>query len=511
MAFEGIVMVSLLSIFAPDTWHKFFFYLGTNEGNFYKTSAELVISVLLAYMALSEYLRTSEPERKQELKYLVIAFFSLLLSNLLEFLVFVNVVFNNFDLARINFFWPVLGRMFDLITLVLLLHAFIYPVFARRRNLFQFDLTLQFYGVLFFGIFIEIFWLMQAPGSDFLDFWGNYLYTLLQFLLIIYALYELVVHRETRLRYRANIFLAFWLYMMVPALHSLNIIFFDNDSVRLHLLEQPFPVFAILLLTQVTYLKLVDKAYLRERLTEAERKYRIEKELGRMKDEFVSVVSHELRTPLTSMKLYLGLLKDGRLGKIGVKQKEALEIVNSESSRLSSLINDILSLSKLEAGKERLKIEAFDLNLLKNPLYYAGAKHKSIRVDFVFPEPFVVIADKAKITQVFVNLIGNAIKFTDRGGMITVEAGEQGDRWCFSMKDSGRGIAKQDIPRLFDKFYQAEDHMTRTRGGTGLGLAIVKKIVDLHNGSINVESEPGRGSKFTVCIPKDVGAATAKE
>jgi len=237
-------------------------------------------------------------------------------------------------------------------------------------------------------------------------------------------------------------------------------------------------------------------------MTETEEKYKIEKKLSDMKDEFVSVVSHELRTPLTSVKLYLSLLENGKFGELNEKQREALDIVESESDRLSRLIGDILSLSKLESGKEGLRLDVFDMNDLKNPLYYAAAEEKDISVSFYMPSRFIVKADKAMITQVFVNLISNAIKFTDKGGSVTVSCEDLGREWSLSVADTGKGIAKKEIPKLFDKFYQVEEHMTRTKGGTGLGLSIVKKIVDMHNGRINVDSEIGKGSRFTVYIPK---------
>ncbi len=496
-------MADVTTIFTPDALHKFFFFLSTPDGAFFKSTIEFIIFLLLSYMVISEFLQTIDENRKKELKYFMVAFVSLLINSLLQVIIYAGVLFTEFDIGDLSFFWPVVDRILSLITLVLLVNAFIYPVFRKKIFRFEFDLKLQILVILIGGIVVEISWILQSRISDFLDFWGNYFFVLLQCLIILYALYELLKHSKD-LKYRGNIFLAFWVYMMVPLLHFFNIILFDNDSIRLRLLEQPFPVIAIFLLTQVTYLKLVDKAYLREKLTETEEKYKIEKKLSDMKDEFVSVVSHELRTPLTSVKLYLSLLENGKFGELNEKQREALDIVESESDRLSRLIGDILSLSKLESEKEGLRLDVFDMNDLKNPLYYAAAEEKDISVSFYMPSRFIVKADKAMITQVFVNLISNAIKFTDKGGSVTVSCEDLGREWSLSVADTGKGIAKKEIPKLFDKFYQVEEHMTRTKGGTGLGLSIVKKIVDMHNGRINVDSEIGKGSRFTVYIPKNL-------
>jgi len=455
-------------------------------------------------MVTSEYLRTVDSDRKQELKYLIFAFCSFLLNSFLDVLISANVVFGDFDISQIASFWPVLDVIFDLFALMLLLNAFIYPVFKKRIALFKLDLKLQIIGLFFIGLIVESFWLLEYKNSNFYNFWGEYILVFIKLILISYALYELYFHSTEEFKYRGNVFLAFWLYLMVPLLHFSNIIFFENNSIRLRLLEEPFPLFAILLLTQVTYLKLVDKFYLRQKLFETEKKYKVEKEISEMKDEFVSVVSHELRTPLTSMKLYISLMNNEKFGAVNAKQKEALLIIRNESDRLTNLIEDILTLSKIEAGKMNIKIEEFDLNDLKNPIHYVGAKEKDIGVIFYMPPKFLVKVDRAKIIQIFVNLMSNAVKFTEEHGKITVACEDLGKEWSLSIADNGKGIPKEEIPKLFSKFYQVEEHMTRTKGGSGLGLAIVKNIVDLHKGRIEVKSEIDKGSRFTIYIPKDI-------
>ena len=232
---------------------------------------------------------------------------------------------------------------------------------------------------------------------------------------------------------------------------------------------------------------------------------KVAKELSDMKDTFVSVVSHELRTPLTSMKLYSKLLNKGKFGKLNVKQKKAIGVISDETDRLSELINDMLNLSKLESKKDPLKITSFDFyKFSKNHHVYGLANEKGIKVKIEVPKRFLLRVDVEKFKQVFINLLSNAIKFTEKKGIITVIARDELNFWEITIKDTGSGIPAEQVPKLFDKFFQVENYMTRYQGGTGLGLAIVKKIIDLHGGEIKVESEIGKGSSFIISIPKKI-------
>jgi two-component system phosphate regulon sensor histidine kinase PhoR len=258
-----------------------------------------------------------------------------------------------------------------------------------------------------------------------------------------------------------------------------------------------------MIFTQVIYLKLVDKATIIDRLKKSEKLYAQEKEVSKLKDEFISTVSHELKTPLTSMKLYVGLLKEKKLGALKKKQVDALSVVNDETDRLNALITDLLDLSRLESGKSKLELSEFDLRkLVNNKLYLNIARKKKIAVNVDIPKDFIVAADKGKIKQVFINLFSNSVKFTPGKGHITVAAKMFETEWEFSVSDNGKGIEKHKIPKLFDKFFQAEDFMTRKEGGTGLGLAIVKHIVEMHKGKIHVQSEAGKGTKVSIMFPK---------
>ena len=223
-----------------------------------------------------------------------------------------------------------------------------------------------------------------------------------------------------------------------------------------------------------------------------------------MKDEFISTVSHELRTPLTSMQLYTSLLEAEKLGKLSPKQKDALSIVSSENKRLSRLINDILSLSRLESDQERLYLEKVNLFALCNDdLYVHMAKEKKLTFINTIPKDLEVMVDKEKFKQIYINLLSNAVRFTDKGS-ISISAEKKTMRWHFSITDTGVGITPKKQEKLFEKFYQVDDVLTRdkAKGGTGLGLAIVKKIVDLHKGDISVVSEVGKGTTFHLSFPR---------
>lgn len=226
--------------------------------------------------------------------------------------------------------------------------------------------------------------------------------------------------------------------------------------------------------------------------------------MDELKSDFVSNVSHELRTPLTSISGYTKLMLLGRLGSINNKQKESLDIIVEESERLTRLINNVLDLSKLESGKIKFKLEYIDINdILENTIQglVSISREKNIKINLSRGKLSRFKASPDLVKQVFVNLINNAIKFTPVDGRIKIRTGLDGDKVWVSIKDNGPGIKKELIPKLFDKFYQVDSSMTRQHGGTGLGLVIVKLIAEAHKGKIDVKSELGKGSEFTLWLP----------
>ncbi len=227
------------------------------------------------------------------------------------------------------------------------------------------------------------------------------------------------------------------------------------------------------------------------------------KEIDRMKSDFISTISHELRTPLTSILGYTSLLLEGKMGDLEKKQKKSLEIVDKEAKRLAELIEDILDLSKLESGKTKLRIESLDLAaLLKSLPIVELPKKKGLIFDVIAPPDLPKVeCSRVKISQVFTNIISNAIKFTDKGGKITVRFRMLKEHVRVDIKDSGVGIEKENMPKLFNKFYQVQSHLTRSQSGTGLGLAIIKEIIGLHGGLIGVSSKIGHGTTVSFVLP----------
>ena len=228
-------------------------------------------------------------------------------------------------------------------------------------------------------------------------------------------------------------------------------------------------------------------------------------ELDRLKSTFVSIVSHELRTPMTSIKGYVENMLDGLSGGLNEKQSRSLERVKHNIDRLTRMINELLDLSKIEAGRMELQlcpISLVDLAADVVETYQAVARTKAItlRAD---PRDAVPLAngDADKLHRVLTNLIHNAIKFTPRGGEIRVEACvRDGTHVEMSVSDTGCGISPEDRTKVFDKFYWSDAVPVEARGA-GLGLAIAKNLVELHGGSMRVDSALGAGSRFAFTIP----------
>ncbi len=240
--------------------------------------------------------------------------------------------------------------------------------------------------------------------------------------------------------------------------------------------------------------------------------------LNQTKSEFVSMVSHELRTPLTIIKEGIRLNLDGTAGPTNEMQKECLNMALDGANRLGRLISDLLDVSRIEAGRLRLAKREVDFNKLLENLrdsYRGSMQEKRIALEFnISRELPKVFGDTDKITQVVTNLIDNALKFTSEGGRITIMASEKvsmGEPELaiefveISIADTGLGIPKEEAERIFEKFYQIGSHLTRQSGGSGLGLSIAKSLVEAHGGKIAVQSELGKGSKFTFTLPRYAG------
>jgi PAS domain S-box-containing protein len=236
-----------------------------------------------------------------------------------------------------------------------------------------------------------------------------------------------------------------------------------------------------------------------------------QKRLEKLKTEFLSVTSHELRTPITPMKAQLQMVLGEYFGTLTKEQRSSLEMILRNATRLDHLICDILDISKLESGNLKLVISSSDLNeLVKNAvetLKY-NADEKNIALEVEYESVQLMSLDKDRITQVIMNLITNAVKFTDPGGRITIRTIKDKDKAIVEVTDSGIGMKEEDMKCLFTPFFQVDSSRSRNHEGTGLGLAICKGIVINHGGEINVRSIPGKGSAFSFTLPYNETTST---
>jgi signal transduction histidine kinase len=242
--------------------------------------------------------------------------------------------------------------------------------------------------------------------------------------------------------------------------------------------------------------------------------YKQLEEASRHKSEFLANTSHELRTPLNAILGYTELIQDGIYGEVPDKIREVLERVQSNSRHLLGLINDVLDLSKIEAGQLTLSISDYSLREVVLNVAAATeslAAEKSLLLKTEIPDELPSAkGDERRITQALLNLVGNAIKFTE-AGEVAVRASAKDGAFHLAVRDTGPGIAAKDQERIFGEFQQVDSSSTRRKGGTGLGLAISKKIIEMHGGRIWVESELGQGSTFRFSLPVQCAAELAKE
>jgi signal transduction histidine kinase len=235
------------------------------------------------------------------------------------------------------------------------------------------------------------------------------------------------------------------------------------------------------------------------------------REMDRVKKEFVSTVSHELRTPLTSIRGGLGLLEGGVLGKLEPRALEMVRIARSNAERLGVLLNDILDLEKIDAGKLEMHFDEHGADALVHGALDATrgmADAAGIELQAGALPPGALRCDEGRIVQVLSNLISNAIKFSTRGQSVRVDVDTNERRARFAIVDQGPGIPPDQLHKLFQRFQQLDGSDRRKVGGTGLGLAIVKAIVEQHGGIVGVESTPGHGSTFWFELPRSAPQAT---
>ncbi|HEY7334617.1 MAG TPA: ATP-binding protein [Bryobacteraceae bacterium] len=254
-------------------------------------------------------------------------------------------------------------------------------------------------------------------------------------------------------------------------------------------------------------LRALQQTYIRE-LTATNRELELRnrqiERADRLKSEFLASMSHELRTPLHTVIGFSELLAEELEGPLNDKQKRFVDHIHRDANHLLELINDILDLSKIEAGRLELRPEAFDLSAaVEESLasFRALSEAKSIAISTELPSDVTIEADRLRFKQIVVNLLSNAVKFTPEGGRIRIDARADNGAAVVSVADTGIGIPKEARTAIFDKFYQIGETTKGVREGTGLGLAITKRLVEEHGGTIELESEPGKGSRFTFTVP----------
>jgi signal transduction histidine kinase len=229
-------------------------------------------------------------------------------------------------------------------------------------------------------------------------------------------------------------------------------------------------------------------------------------EATRLKEDVLANVSHELRTPLTLIKVAAATLSRSESELPEAKRKQMLARIDSGIERLIRMVEDLLAYSRLEAGRLKLNSEAGDLGATVEQTVQALmplAVPRGVTVECLVAAGLEPISfDKARITQIIINLVENALKFTPPGGRVTISVLDDGDTLTLKVADTGEGIAPEHLPHIFERFYQVDRTMSRQHGGTGLGLAVVKSLIELHGGSVSVESQVGAGTVFGVHLPK---------
>jgi NtrC-family two-component system sensor histidine kinase KinB len=235
-------------------------------------------------------------------------------------------------------------------------------------------------------------------------------------------------------------------------------------------------------------------------------------EISRLKSEFIAAASHELRTPLTSLQMGIHLLLEGSLGSMTERQQRVVQVCSDDATRLDRLMQELLDLSKIESGDTapvRAPVPAFTLahDAVESIRLQADARSVRLNIDAPPGLPHV-FADRQQIQRVIVNLLTNALRATGAGGTITVSGVQRNGEVVFSVTDTGAGIPREYLSRIFEPFVQVPN---ASPGGSGLGLTIARRIVEAHGGRLAVQSEPGRGSTFTFTVPVGTGAAGGSE
>lgn len=236
-----------------------------------------------------------------------------------------------------------------------------------------------------------------------------------------------------------------------------------------------------------------------------------------LKDEFLANVSHELRTPLTGILAMTEALQGKSFGAVNERQQRLLQSIEGSGRHLSRIINDMLDLSNLDAGRTELMmvemaVGAFCRSCMQTVAEAAAARQQTVHL-CIEPQGLTVVADPRRLRQILTNLLDNAVKFTPEGGALGLHVvrDSDADNVRFTVWDTGSGIAPQEQGRLFQPFTQLDGSLARRHSGTGLGLVLVKRLTELHGGQVSIESTPGKGSRFVVTLPRGLALNSKTE
>lgn len=232
----------------------------------------------------------------------------------------------------------------------------------------------------------------------------------------------------------------------------------------------------------------------------------VEKEIDRVKSTLCSVVAHELRTPLTSMRGYLELVLGGDAGELNEEQRGFLQVVEESAKRLTELVNDFLDLERFESGRIEMHWENLDLEVLVDGairIFIPAAEKKSLKIITEFESVPQVFGDRSRIQQVITNLVSNAIKYT-KIGEVRIRTRSENDKVLLEVRDTGVGIPEDELGRVGERFFRASTASSTGARGSGLGLAIAGEIIKRHEGELRIVSSLGKGSRFSVLLPKAI-------
>jgi len=237
------------------------------------------------------------------------------------------------------------------------------------------------------------------------------------------------------------------------------------------------------------------------------------RELNKRKDEMVAIASHDLRSPLSGLLMVIDLMQKKDLSANPERRVYLLDVARKATDRMIAMVNDLLDASRIESGAIQLELEEVNVaKVIKHSLeplaVSAQAKEIEVKFEAAINEP-VVRGDRLKLSQIFNNLLTNAVKFTPRGGHVLVKVRPKPQAVEISVRDTGEGIPEDEIPFVFEKYAKMSTRPTAGEGQIGLGLSIVRQLVELHGGKIEVTSELGKGSTFTVSLPQKCGASAA--